>query len=202
MTEELDESVIAALAPETFDVLDFVTGSGLPRKKVTLYTDVEAGQRLADLVAAEKAIENRAETDGLGITDDVEWVDPEEVAQLREKIEGSAITFTLKGLAPAAKKALRLSLVAKHNYKEDVPAAEQEGYFEEYSYTLIAKTIESLSRADGAVDNKKWTPERVKKFHESFNEGEYKRLDDTVYEVNFQTDVFDRAASADFLSKR
>jgi len=199
---ELDESVTEALAPETFDVLDFVQGRGLPRSAVTLYTDVEAGQRLADLAATEESNAKLAEKEGLGIADEVEWVDPDEVEELRERIENSAITFKLRGLAPAAKKALRNGLVAKHNFKEDVPANEQEAYFEEYSYTLIAKTVEAVVRADGAEDNTKWTPERVKAFHEAYNETEYARLDNAVYNINFNTDVFDRAASADFLSKR
>lgn len=199
---DLDPAIEAALAPETFDVLDFVQGRGLPRTTVTLYTDVEAGQRLADLAASEEDNAKQAESQGLGIADELVWVDPDEVEELRQRIESSAVIFHLRGLAPAAKTALRKSLVAKHNYSESLPAEEQEAYFEEYSYTLIAKSIEKVTRADGAEDPKKWTPSRVEKFHEEYNETEYARLDSAVFDVNFKTDVFDRAASADFLSKR
>ena len=199
---ELPENVTAALAPETFDVLEFISGGSTPVDDVTIYTANEAGYRLAQLAQMEALNADRAESEGLGIADELEWVDPDEVAELREKVEQTALKFKLKGLAPAAKKAIRNHLVAKHNFKEGSDVEDNEAYFEEYSYTLIAKTIAGVTRGDGAIDTNEWTPERVESLRASINEGEFQRLDAAVYSINFNTDIFDRAASADFLSKR
>ena len=199
---ELPENVTEALAPQTFDILEFVAGQGTPRDTVTIYTDSNAAFRLAELAEMEASNTKRAETEGLGITDELEWVDPDEVEALQTAILETALIFELKGLAPAAKKALRLGLVAKHNFKESEPAETQEAFFEDYTFTLIAKTISGVKRADGSVDPAPWTPERVGQLRDILFEGEFTRLDTAVYEINFKTDIYDRAVSADFLSKR
>lgn len=198
---ELPEEIATPLAPENFDVLDFVAGKGTPVGKVTIYTDDEAGHELAEWAQKEADNADRAEAEGFGIADEVEWIDPDVLDELRARVEASALTFKLRGLTPAEKKAIRNSLIAKHNFKED-STEPQEEYFEEYSYTLIAKSIASVTRADGAIDDKKWTVERVAALRAKVNETEFARLDGEVYDINFKTDIYDRAVSADFLSKR
>lgn len=201
-TDNLPDAVKEALAPETFDVLEFVEGQGTPADSVTIYTNNKAGFRLGQLIDQEAANGDRAQAEGLGIADELEWVDPDEIAALREQIEATALTFELSGLAPAAKEAIRKSLTAKHGFSDSKPLAEQEAYFEDYTHTLIAKTITGVTRADGVRDPKTWDVERVAGLRARLNEAEFKRLDNAVYEINFKTDVFDRAVSADFLSKR
>lgn len=198
----LPETVEAALAPETFDVLEFVSGQGTPEDTVTVYAADKAARRLAKLVAIEAESEARGAAEGFGIADELEWADPDEIAALRKEIEATALTFELTGLAPAAKKALRNSLVAKHGFSEKKPLEEQEAYFIELTHTLIAKSIKGVTRADGAKGASEWTPEMVAGLQGNLNESEWARLDQAVVSINYDTDSYDIAASADFLSKR
>lgn len=202
MTEELPTNVQEALSPETFDVLEFVSGKGTPMDDITIYTDNEAGYRLAKLAEMEAASAKRGEVEGLGIADELDWVDPDEVAELSERITSSALTFNLRGIAPAAKTAIRANLVAKHNFSEKTPAEDNSAFFEDFTCTLIAKTVTSVTKANGGTDSKPWTVERVGALREILNESEFQRLDTAVYSLNYNTDVYDRAVSADFLSKR
>jgi len=198
---ELSENIEAALNQETFDVLEFVTGDLTPKDEVVIYTDAEAGYALDKLVQAEADNASRAESEGLGITDELTWVDPDEVDALRERIEASALTFELKGMAPQLKKAIRSALVAKHGHKESDDFEKAEPFYRELTHELIARSIVQARRADGKLD-KTWTAEKIATLDGRLHPTEFGRLDQAVYRVNSDTDVFDRAVSADFLSKR
>lgn len=188
-----------ALDQESFDVLEYVTGDLTPRKKVTVYTNAEAGYRLDELLERERA--SQSEGDGLSIADEVEWVDEEEVKALREQIEASALTFHLKGLAPKAREAVQKELQAKHNFSDDAADEVKQAYFEEFTSTLIAKSIERVTNAKGASDTS-WSPLKVATLRGRINGVEFGRLDEAVFDINTDSDLYSRAVNADFLSKR
>lgn len=198
---DLPDNISAVLDQDSFDVLEFVTGDLTPKDSVVVYTDTEAGYALDKLVEAEAENAKRGETEGFGITDELVWVDPDEVEALKAKIEASALTFELKGLAPAAKKALRASLVAKFNYKEGATFEESEPFFRAFTHEMIARSIVLAKNAAGKTD-RNWTADKVAAFDGRLHPTEFARLDGAVAKVNADADVYDRAVSADFLSKR
>jgi len=198
---DLPANLETALDQETFDVLDFVTGDLTPEDTVVIYTDATAGYALDRLAEAEKEQAKRGETEGLGIADELVWVDPDEVDALKAKIEASALTFKLKGLAPALKKALRANLVAKHNFKEDASFDESEGFYRDFTHELIARSIVEARTSTGKVD-KTWTVEKISKLEGRIHPTEFARLDRAVFAVSSDAELFDLAVSADFLSKR
>lgn len=198
----LSDALNDALNQESFDVLEFVTGDLTPRTKVTIYTDADAGYRLNELLAIEESSQRDAQQgDGLSIADDVAWVDPDEVDGLKQRIEASAVTFHLKGLAPKAREALQKELRAKHNVKDDSDEETQNAYYVEFFNTLTAKTIEFAENARGAKDTS-WSSDKVATLEGRVNATEMGHLAEKVNEVNFDTDLFSRAVNADFLSKR
>lgn len=200
---DLPESVTEAMSQEAFDVLNFVTGYGTPVSSVEIYANADAGYRLAQLVERERAIAAKAEVEGLSIAEDADWVDPDEVEAIKTEIEDSALTFKLQAIAPGAKETLRERLAEKHSFDPEVPVEDQEAFFREYTLELAAATIKSVThKASGKVDESPWTPERVEALRVSLYEYEFQRLDRAVYALNFEGDVFERAVSADFLSKR
>lgn len=195
----LSEALNNALDQDSFDVLEFVTGDLTPRKAVTIYTNAEAGYRLDELVKREQ--ESVREVDSLSITDEVAWVDPDEVAALKEAVEASALTFHLKGLAPKAREAIQKELQAKHNFSEEAPDDQKSAYYEEFQNTLVAKSIERVVNSRGATDTS-WSPEKISTLRGRVNGVEIARLDDGVFEINTDSDLYNRAVNADFLSKR
>lgn len=198
----LSEALNAALDQDSFDVLEFVTGDLTPRKTVSIYTNSEAGYRLDTLLAQEEEnVRIASESDGLSITDGGVWVDEEEVKALREQVEASTLTFHLKGLAPKAREAIQKELRAKHNYKDDADNEAQEEYFNEFQNTLVAKSIEKAVNAKGATDTS-WSADKVAVLRGRVNALELGRLDNAVFEINTDADLYSRAVNADFLSKR
>lgn len=195
----LSTAVNEALNQESFDVLEFVTGDRTPRKKVTIYTDAEAGYRLDELLALEE--NGVAQSDGLSITDDVPWVDEEEVAELQEKIKASALTFHLKGLAPKVRDAIQKELQARHNFSDTASDEAKVAYFEDFSGTLISRSIEKATNAAGASDTS-WSTDKVNTLRGRINGTEFARLDEAVFDINTDAELFTRAVNADFLSKR
>lgn len=197
---ELPEVVTEALAPTTFNVLDFVQGIAGPLDTVAIYTDNNAGYKLAKLREREAALAKK-DSDLVGIADEQDWIDADEIDALEAKVADSALIFQLQGLAPALKKAIRAEKIAKYGYKEGESAEDNEDFFEALTYELVAKTVKSVTKGN-AIDAHTWTAEEVAQFRTTINESEFKKLDDAVFGINYQTDIFDRAVSADFLSKR
>lgn len=193
-SEELNN----ALNQDSFDVLEFVTGDLTPRKVVTLYTDAEAGYRLDELLAVEEESSKGA---SFSIVDEVAWVDPDEVDELKARIEASALTFALKGLAPKAREAIQKELQAKHNFTEDAPEEQRLAYFEDFQNTLVAKSITKATNAKGASDSS-WSADKVETFSGRVNQTEFQRLVTAVYDINTDAEIYSRAVNADFLSKR
>lgn len=200
MTDQ-STALTEALNHESFDVLEFVTGDRTPRKKVTIYTDAEAGYRLDELLAQEEESQRAGADDGLSIVDSVAWVDEDEVAELRAQIEASSLTFHLKGLAPKVREAIQKELQAKHNFKDDASDEVKTEYFEEFTSTLIARSIEKVTNAKGATDAS-WSADKISTLRGRVNGTEFARLDEAVFEINTDAELFNRAVNADFLSKR
>jgi len=200
-TYEFPQAIKDALDQETFDVLDFVTGDLTPQDTVKIYTDRAAGWDLNKLVSREKAIEDAAEKDGLSIADEADWVDPEELAAVQARVEAGALTFHLKALAPALKKAINKNLRATHSYKEGGDYNDNAAFFDALTFELMSRTIVKAVRADGKTDAT-WPIAKLEKLQGVLDEAEFGRLDVAVFSINAEGDLYEAAVSADFLSKR
>lgn len=197
MAFEIEAVLDEALDRETFDVLAFVQGANTPKTDVTIYTDADAALKLAHIFVAEAARAEAAAGDSLSIADDEEdeGVDEDEITELHARLTASALTFHLQGLAPAAVRALENSLKAKLPYKE---GADNEEFDSTFNNTLIAKTIKTVTAADGRVQSQPWTAEMVSVLNDSLYVSEANKLFNGAAEVNYVGAIFDRAVNADF----
>lgn len=187
---DVENIVDEALDLEEFDVLDFVSGGALPTKTIKFYTNAAAAFELAEIIDHEKAV---AESETWSLADEND-VDEERVGELREALEASALTFELRGLAPAAILAIEASLRAKHEYKE---GDDNEAYNEAFNLQLVSDSIQSVTNAAGAK-GKKLTPAAVRKLNGSAHPGEWAKLFGKVFELSYSYNIFDKAVSADF----
>lgn len=192
---DVEAAVAEATNEENFDVFEYFSESSLPEGIVTLYRDTAAAVRLLEIKATQTANDNREESEGLGITDDVEYVDEDEIAELTQRLKNSAVTFKIRAIAPAARTALEKAARAKNPYVE---GGENTGYWEAFNGNLIAKSIVSVTNAKGQQDPNEWTPARVQKFAEITEPSEWAKVFTKTLELNFVSDSIDRAVTADF----
>lgn len=180
MTDTLD-AITTAQAPETFDVLSFISGTAYPTETVTVYTDALSA---TELVNAYKArIEN--DTHGDSDTDDKLTA---KIAELTEKVKASALTIELRGMPPGMVRDLY-----------DLPEDAEEQAVREAENKLIANTIVSVKNAAGSQDSRVWDSEGVEGLRRFLKEGEFAKLSRGVVNVNFNASVFDEATDAGFL---
>jgi hypothetical protein len=190
-----DTAVEAATSEDSFDALAFFSNADLPEDTVTVYQDAKTAYKLADLarkVAEQKELE---ESEGIGLTDEVEYIDPDDVAELQTKLKASAVIFKLRGLAPAARDAIEAHARATHPYKE---GAENTEYNEAFNGELIAKTIVSVSNAKGQTDKNTWDAPRVLAFGKASQPSEFNKLFEGAFRVNYIANAIDIAVGADF----
>lgn len=190
-----EKAVEEATDEDNFDALDFFSDASVPSGTVTLYRDTAAAVRINEIREQAAATAKTDEDEGLGISDEAGYIDEEEVDELTQRLKNSAVTFNLQALAPAARTALEKSARAKHNFKE---GEENSAYWEAFNANLIAKSIQSVTNAQGKKDSKTWDAARVLKFSEVLENSEWQKLFSKVYELNFVSDAIDQAVSADF----
>lgn len=193
--DNYDAAIEAALSKETFDVLAFVKGANLPVHDVTLYTDADAALKLARIFTEEAARQKRTNTDSLSIDDEYDGASEEEINALHERLTSTAIVVNMRGLAPAALRAMENHIKATLPYEE---GGDNEEYNLAFNNELVAKSIVSVESADGRVDSTKWTRAKVEKLNEALYISESNKLFNAAAEINYIGAIFDRAVSADF----
>ena len=177
-------TIDTAQAQGTFDVLSFIEGTAYPTDEVKVYTDVISADALL------KANEKRLKMDEApeGVKEEFDKVDAE-IAELTNKVQNSALTFSLRGLPPGVVQEIYGNLA-----EEADPQLAREA-----EHKLIASTISGVTNAAGERDPRVWDAESVGKLRHFVKEGEYTRLIEGVVRVNFNASVFDQATDAGFL---
>lgn len=201
--EALADAVANATNRETFDVISFFSGGALPTEKVVIYRDIEAAYELNKIYQAEEDVAKgkakKKKVDSLSIADpdaDAEDAAKEEkIAEYRDRLKQSAVTFHLRGLAPKAQLAIEKNLQATLPYKE---GGENPEYDEAFYGTLIAKTIQYVTNAAGAKDDSPWDADRVKELTENLPGAEFGKITEGVIKLTYAGNAIDRAVSADF----
>lgn len=195
LEQDTNEAVAKATSEDEFDALAFFSNAALPEDTVTIYGDAASAYRLAELDRKRKEQQAQDEDEGTSLTDEIEYIDPDEIDELKTRLNASAINFKLRGLAPAARDAIEKAARAKHPYVE---GAENTEYNEAFNANLIASTIVSVSNAAGKIDKNKWDAARVLNFGKVAQASEFDKLFTGVFRVNYIGDAIDRAVSADF----
>ena len=179
------DTVEEAQKPGTFDVLSFVEGTAYPTDYVTLFRDVAAAKKYADLVAERMKYDGLDEATGESKAKAEELT--EQIAAAQEELEASAMTFKLRGFAPG----IVDEIMTAHNDPEKPEDNTADSH-------LIAHAIVYVTDVDGNQDNHTWTAEDVLRLKRYLAEGEYVKLLSGVANVIFNAAVFERAADAGF----
>lgn len=166
------------LDPDEFDIIDFIEGSNYPEKTVTVYTNGKAALELRTLNEAPEAERDSAA-----------------IEAKQAEIEASALTFTLRGLAPAIIEVMMKKIEVN---SKDITDEERVKRFLESTDSLTAASIKGVKTADGREDKRAWDTARAAKLRGHLVSSEYEKLADGVNTVNFDAKLFSDMVDAGF----
>lgn len=218
-TEAVQEIVDTMKAPEKFNFADAINQVSYPTGKVKVYLNgAKAGElfeksaEIDELEADKAQIKAGSEGNG-GIVDDpeVEEIDAkieaakaEQTAIIKE-IQDSAMTFHMRGVAPAAWRAI--DKLARQEFKLPKNATEEETVEVNISRNdfvndaVVAHAITKVVNAQGAEDNSGWKREDAANLRAVLIESEWSKIKTLMEELTFATNLFADVAArdADFL---
>lgn len=215
MTNAVDADIITELKqPETFDLGAFITSKvQFPTKDVKIILDIEGSMKayeLADEIADKQLEKEQIEEEAKGgITGgDTEAIELEiaakhlELTNLVDELNAAALTFTLRGAAPAQwrvmhKKARIAHPVAKtatDDEKREVTIAMNESVEIE---TVRICTVKITSPDGEVVDGKDVTTTLIKGLYDVLEQDEWNKLKETAEAITFQVGAFDKIVSSD-----
>lgn len=180
---DVETAVTQAQAPGEFDVLNFISGTAYPTETVKVYTDAKSATDLLN------ANQKRLDMDKSEETQDYTDIN-NQITELTEKIENSALIFELRGMPPGVTQEI-------YNFPEDA----DNDTVKNAENKLIAATIVSVKSAQGSRDGRIWDGEAVNELRKFLKEGEFGKLVKGVVNVNFNAAVFDQATDAGFLGR-
>ena len=202
--EKIRSNVDAALNVETFNVLEYLEDQPVATDQVTIYTNVSKaralhklmGERAVILAERHRAIENDNYGD-LSIADATEDTDlDDEINGVIAELERTALTFSMKTVAPALIRAIEKSAEAKA--QSDWTTKEQEDHLQKKTADILSRAIHSVTRGDGAVDQSTWDATRLIKLEEALYTEQAQRLISGLYEMVYTGQVFEEALTVDF----
>lgn len=202
--EKIRSNVDAALNVETFNVLDYLEDQPVATDEVTIYTNVSKARALHKLMEERAGIlaeRNRAiENDDYGdlsIADAAEDTDlDDEINGVIAELERTALTFSMKTVAPALIRAIEKSAEAKA--QSDWTIKERESHHQKTTADILSRAIHSVTRGDGAVDLSSWDAQRLIKLEEALYTEQAQRLISALYDMVYTGQVFEEALTVDF----
>lgn len=163
----------------SFNVIDTIQGRSYPTETVKVYLD-EASVYELDKLNQKMSVEK----------DTKKYSALEKQAdELVKQIEESALTFHLQGIPPAATQ----ELYDRYD-KQELSA-------EELHDQLLAACLQKVVRADGAIDERKFTIEQTADFRKFIPPTEMGRIAKTINQVVTNTAIFENTVNAGFLHK-
>lgn len=218
MTAAPEELVEDLKSVEKFDLRSALSKTSYPTEDVTVYLDGHKAHELNLLLDEIDTLEGKSLTltaavSG-GITDDPEKEDVDaEIAELKaqevellQEIRDSALTFTLRGVAPTqwrmADKKARRTIKAESKSDEDQYEA-QLARNEWVHIELLSLATVKITNAAGQSDNSRLSHETAQQLFDGLIEPEFMKLKGAVENLTFAHTLFNNVAmqDADFLSK-
>lgn len=202
--EKIQDNVSKALNPETFDVLAFIEEQPVATDEVTIYTNVSKARALHKLVlerneilATRRAKLDKDDYSALALTDNEQDTElDDDINAIIEELERTALTFKLKTVAPALKRAIEKASEAKT--QKDWTEQELTRHSERTQADILSRAISSVTRGDGAVDLSDWDADRLLKLEEALYSEQAQQLITALYEMVYTGEVFSEALTVDF----
>lgn len=202
MSEEVSALVDEMKSEESFDLLAAVQDVAYPTGQTVIYLNGQLAQEYND---------TKAELDLLKAEESQGIADPEQ-AELQEKLDKllveirkTALTFHMRGVAPAVKKAI--SAKARSQFKVPKQADEDEKneiWLKENAWItneLIRHSIVKVVNAKGQVATKAYENGDIQKLADTLIESEFSKLDALCAKLSQASYLFSESLDADFLQK-
>lgn len=217
--EELAAPIVEELkSPGKFDLKAALAKTSYPTEDVTIYLDGDSTHErnlvldvIADLEIKSESLSAKAQG---SMVDDPEKEEVDETIGLLEKraeelletVRSSALTFTLRGVAPK-----QWRLIDKEARRKIKPATKSEDdqfeaqllRNERVNVELIALGTVKITDAEGNVDSSRLSVENSQTLFDNLLEGEWVKLKNAIENLTFAHTLFQNVAlqDADFLSK-
>lgn len=202
--EKIKGLVDEALNAEEFDVLDYVDNQEAAKDEVVINVNVSGAKRMhkllqkrSEYLAEQRALARNGKEEPMGLDEayeDTEYDD--EVNALHEELQKTALTFELKSIAPPL-----VDAIEKH-YKavleKDADEERIEAHNRDRMADILSRTILSVRRGDGMVDNRPWDMERLKALEDRIYSEEFAKLLGAMYDMVHTGAIFDEVLNADF----
>lgn len=170
--------------PKTLNILETIKGRSYPSKDVKVWLDQETIHAIAELEN-----EIAVETDGERVNE----LD-EQIHNLREKVEKTALTFHLRGIDRRTRRQAlkRVELLLKKGEVDEFDSQFLLGHLN------FAAHLIRITDADGGVQEKLWTAEEAEEILDLIPEQGTKDLNDAMDELTFKAARFDAEVTPDF----
>jgi hypothetical protein len=224
------EAVNEMKSPKTFDARAAARGATMAKGKVTVYTDAETAHELNELLdqiadlKLQAGTERAKGTHGIEGSPEAERLEEEarvleaKAEELVEQVRQSALTFTVRGIAPVQWRLIdsswrkKIKQPVRSNYPdtpEGTEAFETEALERQIArnnginWEQVAKAIVSVENLAGEVDANAWTVDDVEQLHANLLEVEWFKLKGKVDDLTHAHTIFNEVIvkDADFLQK-
>lgn len=205
VVEELTE-IVKEMQAEEFNLLDALQEVSYPTGSVTVYTNGALAKELNEAIADREALVALEEKQDAKSLSNPELSDIDVlIEELKAKIHSSGLTFHMRGVAPAVKRAIAKKARAKFKVSKTADEFEKnEMWLEENDWTtyeIIAHAIVKVVNAKGAEDKRAKKNEDVRKLAEILAESEFQKLDLLCAKLSSASHLFSESLDADFLPK-
>jgi hypothetical protein len=187
---DFDALVTEATNPRTFSVLDAIKSRSYPQDIVTVYTDVNSAY---DIHRIEEKIADLTDADQINALDQV-------IAEFKDKIKASALTFRMRGLPREQIDAINDEAHLKFPWTDKTaPDPVDRGIGGEWvNRSFIAAHIVDVTDADGNVDSHKWNADEVAVLRGRLPDESFLALIRLMQELSFAATYFDASVTPDF----
>lgn len=173
---------------KTFSVLDALNGTNYPTAEVTVYTAWQAAYEFRQWNAMADAAQDGE------VVNEIE----QRLAELREVIEASALTYHMRGFPPKIHRKINALTRAKFKIDANTPINMDSEAFEHMNMLCIAESVTKVVNAQGEEESRRFTPEDVQAWMDNLHPDEFLKISDKVYELSYQSLAYDAAVTPDF----
>lgn len=200
--EKIVAAVEEAMNPETFNVLAYLDDQPVATENITIYVDVPKARRLHQLMDERKELVEKRKKDAQSgkssslslVEDDEETEYDDEINELVEALEKTAMHFELQTVAPKLVKSIEKHYAATAP-KDNAVALEEHNH--KKSADVLSRAIKQVTVGSGQVDAD-WSAEKLMDLEDRLYIQQAQRLVSALYDMVNTGYVFDEALTVDF----
>jgi uncharacterized protein (UPF0297 family) len=187
---EVMELVDQAQSKKVFNLADAIKGRALPQKTVTVFLDEGSALELVDI---NSLMNETTDPEALAALE-------EKAAVLKNKINESALTFSMRGVNQKTIEEVSEMCNVKHNAK-DGEGVNDINWMVDYIITLVAKNIISATDGDGNVDEGPFDYDKIEEIRGFIPAAEWNKLVEAMQRLTLAGGYFEQLTDAGFLQK-